>query len=129
RREGKRPSPYFHCSRSINEIQSLKTMPQKDAVSLMSIHNAKGLEFPCVFLLGASDGILPHTSSLKDANDRVTETSEALEEERRLLYVAITRAKEELYISSPQFFRGKKLDISRFLYTVRKDLPEKTSTK
>ena len=65
-------------------------------------------------LLGASDGILPHTSSLKDANDRVTETSEALEEERRLLYVAITRAKEELYISSPQFFRGKKLDISRF---------------
>ena len=95
----------------------------------MSIHNAKGLEFPCVFLLGASDGILPHTSSLKDANDRVTETSEALEEERRLLYVAITRAKEELYISSPQFFRGKKLDISRFLYTVRKDLPEKTSTK
>ena len=51
----------------------------------MSIHNAKGLEFPCVFLLGASDGILPHTSSLKDANDRVTETSEALEEERRLL--------------------------------------------
>lgn len=65
----------------------------------------------------------------KDANDRVTDTSEALEEERRLLYVAITRAKEELYISSPQFFRGKKLDISRFLYTVRKDLPEKTSTK
>ena len=101
----------------------------KNAVSLMSIHNAKGLEFPCVFLLGASDGILPHTSSLKDANDRVTDTSEALEEERRLLYVAITRAKEELYISSPQFFRGKKLDISRFLYTVRKDLPEKTSTK
>lgn len=111
------------------EMEALKTMPQKDAVSLMSIHNAKGLEFPCVFLLGASDGILPHTSSLKDANDRVTETSEALEEERRLLYVAITRAKEELYISSPQFFRGKKLDISRFLYTVRKDLPEKTSTK
>ncbi|WP_142344069.1 3'-5' exonuclease, partial [Bacillus pseudomycoides] len=59
----------------------------------------------------------------------VTETSEALEEERRLLYVAITRAKEELYISSPQFFRGKKLDISRFLYTARKDLPEKTPIK
>ncbi len=89
----------------------------------------KALNFHVSFLLGASDGILPHTSSLKDANDRVTETSEALEEERRLLYVAITRAKEELYISSPQFFRGKKLDISRFLYTVRKDLPEKTSTK
>ena len=68
------------------------------------------------------------TSSLKDANDRVTETSEALEEERRLLYVAITRAKEELYISSPQFLEEKIRHIS-FLYTVRKDLPEKTSTK
>ncbi|WP_242142354.1 MULTISPECIES: ATP-dependent helicase [unclassified Bacillus cereus group] len=108
------------------EMEALKTKPQKDAVSLMSIHNAKGLEFPCVFLLGASDGILPHSSSLKDANDRLTDSSEALEEERRLMYVAITRAKEELYISSPQFFRGKKLDISRFLYITRKDLPKKT---
>ncbi|PDZ11381.1 ATP-dependent DNA helicase [Bacillus pseudomycoides] len=109
---------------SQKEMEALKTMQQKDAVSLMSIHNAKGLEFPCVFLLGASDGILPHSSSLKDANDRVTDTSEALEEERRLMYVAITRAKEELYISSPQFFRGKKLDVSRFLYIARKDLPK-----
>ncbi|WP_459500781.1 ATP-dependent helicase [Bacillus sp. C1] len=100
---------------SQKEMEVLKTMPGKDAVSLMSIHNAKGLEFPCVFLLGASDGILPHSSSLKDANDRITDTSGALEEERRLIYVAITRAKEELYISSPTFFRGKKLDISRFL--------------
>ncbi len=104
------------------EMETLKTRAQQDAVSLMSIHNAKGLEFPCVFLLGASDGILPHSSSLKDANDRVTDTSEALEEERRLAYVAITRAKEELYISSPQFFRGKKLDVSRFLFLTRDDL-------
>ena len=80
-------------------------------------------------LLGASDGILPHTSSLKDANDRVTETSEALEEERRLLYVAITRAKEELLFISPQFFQRKEIRYISFLYTVRKDLPEKTSTK
>ena len=88
-------------------------MPQKMPFHLCQSITQKALNFH-VFLLGASDGILPHTSSLKDANDRVTETSEALEEERRLLYVAITRAKEELYISSPQFFRGKKLDISRF---------------
>ena len=79
-------------------------------------------------LLGASDGILPHTSSLKDANDRITETSEALEEERRLLYVAITRAKEELYIFLRNFQR-KEIRYISFLYTVRKDLPEKTSTK
>ena len=71
-------------------------------------------------LLGASDGILPHTSSLKDANDRVTETSEALEEERRLLYVAITRAKEELYISSPQFLEEKIRYISLFVYCAKR---------
>ena len=93
----------------------------------MSIHNAKGLEFPCVFLLGASDGILPHTSSLKDANDRVTETSEALEEERRLLYVAITRKKNFTFLL--RNFQRKEIRYISFLYTVRKDLPEKTSTK
>jgi len=104
------------------EMEALKTNKQQDAISLMSIHNAKGLEFPCVCLLGASDGILPHSSALQEAKDRVTDSLEALEEERRLLYVAITRAKEELYISSPQFFRGKKLDVSRFLFLTRNDV-------
>lgn len=109
------------------EMEALKTNRQQDAISLMSIHNAKGLEFPCVCLLGASDGILPHSSSLQEAKDRITDSLEALEEERRLLYVAITRAKEELYISSPQFFRGKKLDVSRFLFLTRNDLKLRTS--
>ena len=87
-------------------MEALKTMPQKMLFRLCLFITQKDLNFHVSFTR-ASDGILPHTSSLKDANDRVTETSEALEEERRLLYVAITRAKEELYISSPQFFRGK----------------------
>jgi DNA helicase-2/ATP-dependent DNA helicase PcrA len=62
-----------------------------DAVSLMTMHCAKGLEFPVVFMAGMEEGIFPHVRSLMDANE--------LEEERRLCYVGITRAKQRLYMS------------------------------
>jgi DNA helicase-2/ATP-dependent DNA helicase PcrA len=57
----------------------------------MTVHSAKGLEFPVVFLVGMEDGIFPHSRSINDAQE--------LEEERRLAYVAITRAEKTLYIS------------------------------
>ncbi|HEY4506606.1 MAG TPA: UvrD-helicase domain-containing protein [Candidatus Paceibacterota bacterium] len=62
-----------------------------DMVNLMTVHSAKGLEFPVVFLVGMEDGIFPHSRSIFDMGE--------LEEERRLCYVAITRAKEKLYIT------------------------------
>jgi DNA helicase-2/ATP-dependent DNA helicase PcrA len=65
--------------------------PGTDKVSLMTLHAAKGLEFPIVFIIGLEDGILPHEKSLYDILD--------LEEERRLAYVGITRAKEEVYLT------------------------------
>lgn len=64
---------------------------QEDAVSLISVHSAKGLEFPLVFLAGMEEGIFPSSRSRTD--------TESMEEERRLAYVAITRAKERLFIS------------------------------
>jgi DNA helicase-2/ATP-dependent DNA helicase PcrA len=67
-------------------------------VSLMTIHSAKGLEFPVVFIAGAEDGLIPHEKSLEEDD----ETSGSIEEERRLFYVAITRAREKLYISCCQ---------------------------
>jgi DNA helicase II / ATP-dependent DNA helicase PcrA len=63
---------------------------EQSAVTLMTLHSAKGLEFPVVFLLGLEDGIFPHVRALGDPDE--------LEEERRLCYVGITRARERLYL-------------------------------
>jgi DNA helicase-2/ATP-dependent DNA helicase PcrA len=76
---------------------------EKDCVSVMTMHAAKGLEFPCVFIAAVEQGILPHERSLQKP--------EELEEERRLAFVGITRAKEELYLTRARMreFRGQTL--------------------
>ena len=66
----------------------------QDAVQLMTVHSAKGLEFTSVFITGLEEGLFPHENSVNELN--------GLEEERRLMYVAITRAKERLYLSHTQ---------------------------
>ncbi len=92
-----------------------------DAINLMTLHSAKGLEFKVVFIVGLEEGILPHSRSLADAQQ--------LEEERRLLYVGITRAQEKLYLLFTQ--RRSIGDIiqanspSRFLREIPDHLMEK----
>ncbi|MBU4183273.1 MAG: UvrD-helicase domain-containing protein [Gammaproteobacteria bacterium] len=66
----------------------------QDAVQLMTVHAAKGLEFDCVFITGMEEGLFPHENSMSDRD--------GLEEERRLMYVAITRARKRLYLSHSQ---------------------------
>ena len=66
----------------------------QDAIQLMTVHSAKGLEFDAVFITGIEEGLFPHENSLSDAD--------GVEEERRLMYVAITRARQRLYLSFSQ---------------------------
>ncbi|MEK3889991.1 UvrD-helicase domain-containing protein [Bacillus sp. FSL K6-3431] len=108
------------------QMKMVANNPDANVVKMMTIHKAKGLEFPIVFFIGASEGIVPHITAIdvkkyEDVKLKATAEAEmlkAIEEERRLAYVAITRAKEELYISSPSFYRGNKIEVSRFIRDV-----------
>lgn len=105
------------------EMEKLQNDPEIDAIHSMSIHKSKGLEYPVVYLTGASETILPHSCALEadKRGDMVSKqqgdakVAAAIEEERRLAYVAVTRAKEELKISSPSIYRGETVEVSRFL--------------
>lgn len=81
-----------------------------DAVNLMTLHASKGLEFPCVFMVGTEEELLPHRNSLSD---------EAIQEERRLAYVGVTRARQELTLTYAKYRRrqGEKTscEYSRFI--------------
>jgi DNA helicase-2/ATP-dependent DNA helicase PcrA len=89
---------YLETAVLVNETDSIDS--SKNAVTLMTLHAAKGLEFPVVFIVGVEEGSLPHERSMHD--------EENLEEERRLLFVGITRAQEELQLSRAlyRFRRG-----------------------
>jgi DNA helicase-2/ATP-dependent DNA helicase PcrA len=118
---------FLHFIHEIREQHELMkrggSSVNRNVISLMTIHKAKGLEFHTVYLIGASEGILPHTTALeagkieevKSKTSTKNKIAMALEEERRLAYVGITRAKEDLYILSPAYYRGKKTEVSRFL--------------
>ncbi|WP_346988050.1 DNA helicase PcrA [Bacillus velezensis] len=97
----------------------------KDAVTLMTLHAAKGLEFPVVFLMGMEEGVFPHSRSLMEEAE--------MEEERRLAYVGITRAEEELYLTNAKmrtlFGRTNMNPESRFIREIPGDLLENLNEK
>jgi DNA helicase II / ATP-dependent DNA helicase PcrA len=101
-----------------SEQDNLKS--DEGIVTLMTIHNAKGLEFPVVFLLGMEDGVFPHMRSI-EAGD--------VEEERRLAYVGITRAKQKLYLTyarTRSLYGGTEWNLpSRFLDEIPGELAER----
>lgn len=90
----------------------------EDAVTLMTLHSAKGLEFPNVFLVGMEEGIFPHSRTLMNDNE--------IEEERRLCYVGITRAEKHLFLSNARtrtiYGRTQYYTPSRFLQEVPRNL-------
>ncbi len=92
----------------------------RNAVKMMTVHTAKGLEFPYVFVVGMNEGIFP---------SKKTATAEGMEEERRLAFVALTRAEKGLYLTEPE---GKNLDgsyryPSRFIFNIDRELLHYTS--
>jgi DNA helicase II / ATP-dependent DNA helicase PcrA len=100
---------------------SMKT--DESLCTLMTLHNAKGLEYDAVFIIGCEEGVFPHMRSIEEGN---------LEEERRLCYVGITRARQRLYVTyarrrSLHGARGYNLP-SRFLAEIPEDLVEREST-
>jgi len=100
----------------VADIDNMKE--NRQGVILMTLHNAKGLEFPVVFLTGLEEGVFPHAFSMNDKNQ--------LEEERRLMYVGLTRAKHKLYLSYSGYRysagQGQKNMPSRFLREISPDL-------
>lgn len=98
--------------------------PNSDAVKLMTVHAAKGLEYPCIYVVGLEEQLFPSAMSLYDR--------EGLEEERRLFYVAVTRAKERLWVtyatSRYRFGSLVQNDPSRFLSEIPEQYLDKTFT-
>ena len=107
-------NPYMTLSDYLNLItlsSDTDDMGDEDVVTIATIHSVKGLEFKCVFIVGADEKILPLDRSISDEDE--------LEEERRLMYVAITRAMERLYIlrANSRYLYGRReyMTMSRFL--------------
>lgn len=116
--------PYADIETYIEEVSLMSSADKKNSngsVTLMTLHAAKGLEFPVVFMIGLEEGIFPHSRALDNPSE--------MEEERRLCYVGMTRAEKELYITSArsriQFGQIQYNEPSRFL----KDIDDSFSSK
>ncbi|MDQ7785395.1 MAG: ATP-dependent helicase, partial [Desulfomonilaceae bacterium] len=109
--------PYQRSRKSDPREEAEELDPRAEAVTLMTIHASKGLEFPVVFIAGCEDGIIPYVPM-----DEEKAAIADLEEERRLLYVAMTRAAEELIVSRAEkrtlFGRTHSAGPSRFLSAI-----------
>lgn len=88
------------------QLQAAENQNRQEGVQFMTMHGAKGLEFDTVFLLGANEGVTPYKKA---------ETKEEIEEERRMFYVAMTRAKRKLILTYPKEKNGKAMRPSRFI--------------
>lgn len=96
----------------MEQAKTAEKTSDKEAVNIMTMHGSKGLEFSCVFIPDANEGMTPHGKAV---------LQEDMEEERRMFYVAMTRAKHKLYISFVKERLHREVDPSRFLTEIAKD--------
>lgn len=106
-----------HIERVKSELVDNKNNKETDGVIFTTMHSAKGLEFKNVYIIGANEGTIPHEKSY-DIDDE-EKKNDQIEEERRLMYVAITRAEENICISSPVNKYGKRVSKSRFVEDIK----------
>ena len=106
-----------HIERVKSEIVDNKNNKETDGVIFTTMHSAKGLEFKNVYIIGANEGTIPHEKSYEIDDEE--KKNDQIEEERRLMYVAITRAEENICISSPINKYGKRLSKSRFVEDIK----------
>lgn len=101
-----------HSKNVIDEVKVSKSSQGKRGVVLSTMHSAKGLEFETVFLPSVVEGVVPHERS---------KTDEEIEEERRMLYVAMTRAKSQIYLSIVKNRHEKNVKVTPFLKSLIKE--------
>ena len=106
-----------HIERVKSEIVDNKNNKETDGVIFTTMHSAKGLEFKNVYIIGANEGTIPHEKSYEIDDEE--KKNDQIEEERRLMYVAITRAEENICISSPINKYGKRVSKSRFMEDIK----------
>lgn len=106
-----------HIERVKSEIVDNKNNKETDGVIFTTMHSAKGLEFKNVYIIGANEGTIPHEKSYEIDDEE--KKNDQIEEERRLMYVAITRAEENICISSPTNKYGKRVSKSRFVEDIK----------
>jgi len=99
---------FAHMEAYTKELQQQKKQQELsgDCLSLSTLHSAKGLEYPIVHILDVNEELMPYKKAVMDAD---------IQEERRMFYVGITRARERLYIHSVKKYNGREVDISRFV--------------
>lgn len=108
-REFKTYGAWFdHMEAYTEELKEQKRQQEQltDAVALTTLHSAKGLEYPTVYLLDVNEEIMPYKKAVLAAD---------MQEERRMFYVGVTRAKDALYVNSVKKYNGKEVEISRFV--------------
>lgn len=103
---------FAHMEAYTKELQQQKKQQELsgDCVSLSTLHSAKGLEYPIVHIIDVNEELMPYKKAVLDAD---------IQEERRMFYVGVTRARERLYIHSVKKYNGRDVDVSRFVEEMR----------